>query len=368
MSLPNPATRCIEQPVTESDTKGGVKMTAKQKKSSNGTDKQNLVFLQALLTGTLLDEIRDEQEKLVSVRDSTKELLERFTSADRKIAKEVILEVLQRGERREYPTLEEVLFQEAPQHINFPLVIAALRAKVPIWLWGDAGSGKTTSARKAADMLGLPFRLLSVCPTTTKSELFGYRDASGKYHATAFREIFEQGGVFLLDEIDNGNPSILSVLNTALANDTCSFPDGNIERHEKALFLAAANTIGRGADVRYVGRNALDATTLDRFVFVRMDIDENLEQSFVTGEFDKSKLITLDTGGTLTPLEWLALVQKVRHICSDLGLQHLITPRATVYGQRLIQVGVGKEHLMELCLFKGLRETDRAKILRKLEG
>ena len=126
-------------------------------------------------------------------------------------------------------------------------------------------------------MLELPFRFISVCPTTTKSEFFGYRDAVGKYHSTAFREIFEGGGVFLIDEIDNGNSSSLSVLNTALVNDHCAFPDGNIERHPDAVFVAAANTIGRGADVRYIGRNALDATTLDRFVFVRMDIDENLE-------------------------------------------------------------------------------------------
>jgi cobaltochelatase CobS len=342
-------------------------MTAVQKSNGKTVDKQSLALVQALLSGTLLGEIRDEQEKLVDVRDSTKELLERFTSADRKIAKEVILDVLQRGEMREYPTLEEVVCEESPQHTVFPLVIAALRAKVPIWLWGDAGSGKTTSAKKAANMLGLPFRVLSVCPTTTKSELFGYRDAGGNYHSTAFREIFEYGGIFLLDEIDNGNPSILSVLNTALANDTCSFPDGNIAKHEKALFMAAANTIGRGADVRYVGRNALDATTLDRFVFIRMDIDENLEQSFVTGVFDSSKLIDLEKGDRILPENWLALVQRVRHVCKELGLHHLVTPRATVYGHQLIQVGVGKEHLMDLCLFKGLRETDRAKILRKLE-
>ena len=344
-------------------------MTAKQKgNNGNGAEQATLNLLQGLLTGSVLKDLQDEHEKLTGVRDTTKKLLERFTSADREIAREVIQDVLQRGDRREYPALEEIVFEETPQHVNFPLVIAALRAQVPVWLWGDAGSGKTTSAKKAADMLGLPFRVLSVCPTTTKSELFGYRDATGNYHSTAFREIFENGGIFLLDEIDNGNPSILSVLNTALSNDTCSFPDGNIQRHEKALFLAAANTIGRGADVRYVGRNALDATTLDRFVFIRMDIDENLEESFVTGKFESKGLAKINKGGRITPTKWLELVQKTRRICHDLGLQHLITPRATVYGHRLILAGVGKTHLAELCLFKGLRETDRAKIERKLWG
>jgi cobaltochelatase CobS len=335
---------------------------------NNGNDtKQTLSLLEGLLSGSTLSELRDEHEKLTQTRDTTTELLDRYTSADREIVAEVVHNLLSKGNLAKLPGLQEVVYTQTPQHKHFPLVIAALRAQVPVWIWGEAGSGKTTAAKKAAELLGLKFRVLSVCPTTTKSELFGYRDANGRYHGTAFREVFEHGGVFLLDEIDNGNPSILSVLNTALANDTCSFPDGNIARHEKALFLAAANTIGRGADIRYVGRNALDATTLDRFVFVRMDIDEHLEQSFITGKFDTDKVSKIDEGGQIAPENWLSIVQKTRAACGDLGIHHLITPRATIYGTQLIAAGVGLTHLRELCLYKGLRETDRAKIERRLK-
>lgn len=347
--------------------------------STNGTDTDaTILLLKGLLSGATLDELKSTHNEICAdlsgkradlekLRDTTTDLLDKYVSADREIVTDVVRSLLANGERRQLPVLNEIVFNETPRHKNFPLLIAALRAQVPVWLWGDAGSGKTTSARKAAELLELPFRVLSVCPTTTKSELFGYRDATGTYHSTAFREIFEGGGVFLLDEIDNGNPSILSVLNTALANETCSFPDGNIKRHNQALFVAAANTIGRGADTQYVGRNALDATTLDRFVFIRMDIDENLEESFVTGVFDNKTLSKIDDGGLMKPKEWLASVQRAREICADVGIKHLVTPRATIYGTRLIAVGVGYEHLKELCLYKGLRETDRAKIDRKMK-
>jgi cobaltochelatase CobS len=219
-----------------------------------------------------------------------------------------------------------------------------------------------------AESLNLPFRFLSVCPATTKSDFLGYRDASGVYRSTAFREIYESGGVFLIDEIDNGNPSILAVLNTALANDHCAFPDGNIERHEKAVFVAAANTIGRGADVRYIGRNALDATTLDRFVFVRMDIDENLENALTGGKFDHEAIVDIAEGGPVTITEWRTFVRQVRHACAELGIEHIVSPRATIYGSLLISAGVGKTHLEEMCIWKGMRETDRRKVIESIRS
>ena len=51
-------------------------------------------------------------------------------------------------------------------------------------------------------------------------------------------------------------------------------------RHPDFVCIAAANTWGRGADREYVGRNELDASTIDRFLMgtVPMDYDESLER------------------------------------------------------------------------------------------
>lgn len=263
--------------------------------------------------------------------------------------------------------LERAVFNLSASHRNTPLLLAALRVNIPVWLYGDAGSGKTTAASLAAKTLGLDFRFISVCPTTTKSDLLGFIDAGGTYRTTAFREIFENGGLYLIDEIDNGNPSILSVLNAALANEYCAFPDGNIRRHPSTRFVAAANTIGKGASIRYVGRNAVDATTLDRFAFVRMDIDENLERElagvkqFAPGQVVWSP-VNLGEGGEVTKDEWHRLVVATRQACNKLGVEHLITPRATLYGCQLIKAGVGQKHLEDMLLWKGLREADCEKI------
>lgn len=250
--------------------------------------------------------------------------------------------------------IELASFIEA-KHKNLPLAIAASTARIPIWLYGDAGSGKSTAAEQIARLLDTPFGFISVCPTTSKSELFGYKDGHGTYHDTIFRNIYENGGVFLIDEIDNGNPGILSVLNNALASSACAFPDGIVKKHQNFIIMAAANTIGHGGNIKYVGRNPLDATTLDRFVFVEMNIDENLEKNLL-GIETKEKLVDI-FGDGCSIAEWHGRVLKARKKAQEIGVNHLVTPRAAIYGAKLLSGGVSLKHVDNMCLRKGLEQS-----------
>ena len=89
----------------------------------------------------------------------------------------------------------------------------------------------------------------------------------------------KNGGIFFLDEIDNSDPSALIVINSALANGYMAFPHETIDRHKDFRIIAAANTWGKGADLQYVGRNALDGATLDRFDNIFFDYDTKLERA-----------------------------------------------------------------------------------------
>ena len=93
-----------------------------------------------------------------------------------------------------------------------PLILKALKASCHIWLVGPAGSGKTTLAASAASELGLSHVALSVCGQTTKTDLLGFIDAHGVYRGTCFRQSYEHGGVFCLDEIDNADANVLLYL------------------------------------------------------------------------------------------------------------------------------------------------------------
>ena len=290
------------------------------------------------------------------------EQLHQGTSEEVVNALRTILALDHTTRQQEYPALQQFVNRAKPSHYHTPLVRAALQADVPIWLHGEAGSGKSTAGEQAANSLGLPFRSISLGPTTSKSDLMGYRDATGNYHSTAYRKVYENGGVFMFDEIDNGSASILTILNSALANGHGEFPDSRVPRHETARFIASANTIGRGATSEYVGRAPIDAATIDRFAFIPMDTDEDLEDALILGtEINRSPL-DISAGEVPSPKEWLATVRAHRQALGELGIRAIISQRASLYGVRLAEQGVGKDWLGEMLLYKGTKEHDREKL------
>lgn len=143
-------------------------------------------------------------------------------------------------------------------------------------LIGPAGSGKNYSIAQVSKALNK--HMYYTNNASNEFKLTGFIDAGGNYRDTEFYKAFKNGGVFFLDEIDNSDPSALIVINSALANGYMAFPHETIDRHPDFRMVAAANTWGRGSDFQYVGRNALDASTLDRFDNVFFDYDMALEE------------------------------------------------------------------------------------------
>lgn len=235
------------------------------------------------------------------------------------------------------------------EHAQFPTLLALLAEKQHVYLVGPAGSGKTTAAEKCAAKLGLPFFCQSVGAQTTQAQLVGYNDATGNYIPTHFRRAYEGGGIFLLDEIDAGNANVLTALNAALANGNCAFPDAMVKRHEDFRCIAAANTFGTGADRQYVGRNQLDAASIDRFAFLEWPYDEALER---------------DLAGDVV---WTTYVQNIRRAVETLKIRHVVSPRASIQGARLLAAGIPRETVESTVLWKAVDQPTRAKILAQAQ-
>lgn len=247
------------------------------------------------------------------------------------------------------------------QHYKFALLMATLAARVPSYLVGPAGTGKTHAAHSAAVALGLDFAAISVGPMTSKGDLFGMRDAHGTYHKSDLVKIAENGGVFLFDEFDAGNAGVLTSINMLLANGSFSTPAGMIEKHADFVPIFALNTYGTGASREYVGRQQLDAATLDRGAFMDWPLDEGLEASLV-GFDAPSPSFHLNQGGTPQGMAWLACVQSARRRAADAGLRHVISPRASLYGYQLAAAGVGLDHIWQMLIVKGLDAASAAKL------
>jgi hypothetical protein len=228
------------------------------------------------------------------------------------------------------------------QHKQFPVLLAAIGARlsdghrINVWLAGPAGSGKTTAAQLAAKALGLEFGFTGAIDTPYP--LVGFIDAHGRCVRTPFRERYEHGGVFLFDEYDGSNPSATLPFNAALANGHCAFPDAIVARHPDFVGIAAANTWGLGGTAEYVGRNRLDAASLDRFVSIGWEVDEALE---------------LATAGNTA---WVSRVQAVRKAVARQGIKVIISPRASYFGAALLAAGMTQPQVEALTLRKGMTE------------
>ena len=162
-------------------------------------------------------------------------------------------------------------------HEKFEQILSQVQLDEPIMLIGPAGSGKNVAISQVAEALGQ--HMYYTNNASNEFKLTGFIDAGGNYRDTEFYKAFKNGGIFFLDEIDNSDPSALIVINSALANGYMAFPHETIERHPDFRIIAAANTWGKGADLQYVGRNILDAATLDRFDNIFFDYDPNLEKA-----------------------------------------------------------------------------------------
>lgn len=246
------------------------------------------------------------------------------------------------------------------QHESFPKLLRACQAKdhrgfrLNIWLTGPTGSGKTTAGENVAKALALPFG--SDGSLDADYKVMGFRDANGHIISTQFLEIFEKGGIYLADEIDNWLPSALLALNAALANGFVSAPKGIIRRHPDCIVIACANTWGHGATNDYVGRTKQDAATLDRFQpKIHWPLDERLEAA-----------IALNVASTLGRA-WHVGILAARAAVATQGLKVIISPRATFSGISLLQAGFTFDEVIDMTVAAGLSEDQKAMVLRAIK-
>lgn len=227
------------------------------------------------------------------------------------------------------------------RHPKFETIMRVLSVRENIYLVGGAGSGKTTIAAQAAEALGLPF--YSTGAVGMAYQLQGFINAEGKYMETDLYKAYTGGGVFLFDEIDASSANALLAFNAIAANDLAAFPCGTVKRHPDFVIIAAANTIGMGANRQYVGRAQLDGATRDRFAFIEMPYDERLEDA-------------------ISPVAaWTKWVQKCRAVAAEHRMEHIISPRASIKGGKVLSAGLSVDEVAEMYVFKGMSDSDRAR-------
>lgn len=180
-------------------------------------------------------------------------------------------------------------------HAAFEKTLKLSQIRQNVLLVGPAGCGKTALAEQVAKAIGLPFSFVSCSGGMSENQLTGWllpiqAGGSFAYVPASFIKAFENGGVFLIDEIDAADENVLLALNAALANGQMTIPQRHenpiARKHPDFVCIAAANTFGHGGDLIYAGRNRLDGATLDRFRagIIKMGYDDKLEEALIDSD------------------------------------------------------------------------------------
>lgn len=211
-----------------------------------------------------------------------------------------------------------------------PRLLANAQLGLYTLLVGPAGCGKTTMAYQVAQSLALPFG--SVCLTAGASEtwLFGRQTPTG-FVEGPFAKAYREGGVFLADEMDAADANLLLSINTALSHNEMLNPMNGevIKKHDKFIFIGAANTNGKGSTHTYTGRSRLDAATLDRMIIIEVGYDSALEQELCPDQKMHS---------------WLA---KTRAALTKQGFDEFISTRAFLFSYRQLLAGVDRDDIRD---------------------
>lgn len=174
-------------------------------------------------------------------------------------------------------------------HASFEECLFLANTEKQVFIAGPAGSGKTTLVSQVAEAMGLQFAHISCSAGLSEAHLLGRMLFDGTYVGSDLVRLYEEGGVFLFDEIDAADANTLLIVNSALANGVLSVPNrkenNHAKRHKDFICFCAGNTWGSGS-FEYHGRNHLDAAFLDRFAVskVMIDYDTELEKE-ICGEY-----------------------------------------------------------------------------------
>jgi len=287
---------------------------------------------------------RDEASKIVVPGDIDEDKV-------RAIARQEAAKTAPRITRLELPDREPRQI-EGKVHPVMRKVLAIISQKAHVYLSGPAGTGKSMIAEQVAELLGLEFSSISCHPQMTGAALFGYPLPTGGYVPTEFRKRFEHGGVFCIDEMDNGNPAIISSLNQALSNRVCAFPDGMVKRNDEFIVVGTGNTFGTGPNALHMTRQALDTASRTRFFGIEVPEDPEIERAVI------------DSSGIdeETATDWHNVIHDLRRAVNTLEMRVSVSMRHAMIGAKALAAGLTRDEALEGTVFFGVPVEQVAKI------
>ena len=177
--------------------------------------------------------------------------------------------------------LSDLIFAVDPNYVwNIDLlkkVLLALEINMPCFLWGHAGTGKSTAAMQATAATGRPAMRIQHTANMEESHVLGQwivQDGATKFELGPLPYAMLHGLTYIADEYDFALPQILSVYQPVLEGNPLVIKEADhanrvIKPHPAFRFIATGNTNGTGDDTGlYQGTRLQNAANFERFGIV----------------------------------------------------------------------------------------------------
>lgn len=240
-------------------------------------------------------------------------------------------------------------------------VVMAVEMNIPVYIWGHAGTGKTTLLSQVAARTGRP--VLRVQHTANMEEdqiVGGWRVRAGQtvFELGPLAMAMKYGWTYIADEYDFGRPEVLSVYQAVLEGSPLFIKEADmanriIRPHANFRLFATGNTNGQGDESGlYGGTNMQNAANFERFGVV---------QQMPWMEFEtEARVISRKAKIPLEDAKKLVdFAKRVREEFDGQKMSNPISPRSLIYAGKL---GIARKNYqtgLELAFLNRLTAVDR---------
>lgn len=181
-------------------------------------------------------------------------------------------------------------------NLNKILIWLTMPAISSLFLVGETGTGKTEMVYYLADKLNWPVATLQVTGATRVDDLEGYTELTVKDGSSCTRfvesniaQIYREGGIILLDEVDKSNSDLVAVLLAIMDYKPWTLSNGTVVTpHKRTRVIGTTNTIGDGMSSRYNATKQLDSAMKGRAAWLTMGYPQSsIEIEILTNKYGK---------------------------------------------------------------------------------
>jgi hypothetical protein len=162
----------------------------------------------------------------------------------------------------------------APQHPQAPLLRILLKHRIPVWLYGMTGVGKSFTVRQLSEELQRPFVRCQATGDMTVDDLLGGMGAhqgSTHFEHGPLPQAMRQGAILNIDEISFCSADVDAELHAVLEGAPLVIKKNRGEVVQAAdgfTLVVNDNTLGLGERPEHVGTKVKNEAFRDRFAFL----------------------------------------------------------------------------------------------------